>query len=57
VVAVPVREQDGGERGVFGGQSAFEEREPVGDALAGVDEDALRAGADDVGVGALEGEL
>ena len=57
VVVVPVGEEGVGEGDVVGGEDGGEGGEPGGFAFAGVDEEAGGAGADDVGVGALEGEL
>ena len=41
----------------MGGEKVGNNSRPVGNALASVDEDAGRPRADEVGVGALEGEL
>lgn len=55
VVVVPVRQDRLGDSGVFGGENAGEEGGPGGEAFAGVDEDALGTGADEVGVCAWSG--
>lgn len=63
VVVMPVREQtcrDGGSlraRARLGGKNGTEGVDPRLFALSGVDEEAVRASAEEVGVCALKGEL
>lgn len=57
MVIVPVRDQRGFNGDFFIGEGGGERADPVRVAFGGIDEDARGAGADEVGVGALEVEL